>query len=62
VKILVRGADGFLGRHFVAHLRRGGHTVTRGVHRPRLPGDIALDAGRIFRRPAGCRVWLASRW
>lgn len=46
MNILLCGADGFLGRHLQAALAAAGHRVVRGVRRPRLPGDIAIDYGR----------------
>jgi uncharacterized protein YbjT (DUF2867 family) len=43
MKILILGASGFVGRHFVAALQTKGHEVIRGVRKPRLPTDIAVD-------------------
>ncbi len=43
MNILICGADGFLGAAIAAALQARGHTVVRGVHRPRLPGDVAVD-------------------
>lgn len=54
MNILVCGADGFLGRHMVAALHDAGHAVVRGVHRPRLAGDIAID----YRRDHDVATWL----
>jgi uncharacterized protein YbjT (DUF2867 family) len=60
MNILLCGADGFIGRHLEAALRAAGHTVRRGVHRPRRTGDVAIDyrcdlAPEIWRdRLAGC--------
>ncbi len=46
MNILLCGADGFLGRHLAAALVAAGHRVVRGVRRPRLAGDIAIDYAR----------------
>jgi GDP-4-dehydro-6-deoxy-D-mannose reductase len=46
VKILVTGADGFVGRHLVRRLVETGHGVTAGCR----PGGEPLDA------------WLGERW
>jgi uncharacterized protein YbjT (DUF2867 family) len=43
MKILILGASGFVGRHFTAALQTQGHEVIRGVRKPRLPTDIAVD-------------------
>lgn len=43
MKVLVCGADGFLGGHIARALARRGHEVVRGVHHPSLAGDIALN-------------------
>jgi uncharacterized protein YbjT (DUF2867 family) len=43
MKILILGASGFVGRHFAAALQTKGHEVIRGVRKPRLPTDIAVD-------------------
>lgn len=43
MKVLLCGADGFIGRHLAQHLADAGHQVVRGVRRPRLPGDVAVD-------------------
>jgi uncharacterized protein YbjT (DUF2867 family) len=43
MKILICGATGFVGRHLTASLRAAGHTVIRGVRKPTLPDDIAVD-------------------
>ncbi len=44
MKVLVTGADGFIGRHLCSRLERHGHVVTRTVRR--LP-EGASGAGRI---------------
>lgn len=54
MRILICGADGFLGRHLARHLEAAGHAIVRGVHRPRLPGDIAID----YARDTDPAVWL----
>lgn len=43
MKILVCGATGFVGRHLTRVLRLAGHTVIRGIRKPTLPDDIAVD-------------------
>jgi uncharacterized protein YbjT (DUF2867 family) len=43
MKILICGATGFVGRHLTTSLRATGHTVIRGVRKPTLPDDIAVD-------------------
>lgn len=55
MNILLCGADGFLGRHFEAALVAAGHTVWRGVHTPRRPGDVAID----YRRDLSLEDWQA---
>lgn len=54
MKVLVLGADGFVGRHVEAELRRAGHTVVRGTRRPRSGADIAID----YRHDLTPEVWL----
>ena len=46
MKILICGASGFVGRHLAAALQTNGHEVIRGVRKPRLPTDIAVDFGK----------------
>jgi uncharacterized protein YbjT (DUF2867 family) len=46
MKILVCGATGFVGRHFTEALRTAGFTVVRGVRKPTLPNDVAVDYGK----------------
>ena len=41
MKILVTGADGFIGRHLVPHLRAAGHDV---IHVDRGSGDLRIQA------------------
>jgi uncharacterized protein YbjT (DUF2867 family) len=53
MKILICGADGFLGSHFAAALTNRGHMVVRGVRTPRLPGDLAID----YRKDAAAETW-----
>ncbi|MDR2032624.1 MAG: SDR family oxidoreductase [Azoarcus sp.] len=43
MNVFLCGADGFLGRAIHRALIAAGYQVTRGVRRPRLPGDIAID-------------------
>lgn len=43
MRVLVCGADGFLGRHVMLALARRGHQMVRGVHRPKQAGDLVLD-------------------
>ncbi|MDR0634826.1 MAG: SDR family oxidoreductase [Azoarcus sp.] len=52
--VFLCGADGFLGRAIQRALVAAGHRVTRGVRRPRLPGDIAID----YRRDLAPEDWL----
>jgi uncharacterized protein YbjT (DUF2867 family) len=43
MKILICGANGFVGRHLTQILRQAGHRVFRGVRRPTQSGDVAMD-------------------
>lgn len=43
MKILVCGANGFLGRHLCSALEAAGHEVVRGVRVPAHAQDIAID-------------------
>ncbi len=43
MRVLVCGADGFLGQAISGGLVAVGHTVLRGVRRPSQPGDLAMD-------------------
>lgn len=54
MKILVCGADGFLGGHIVAALTERGHQVVRGVRRTRLADDIAID----YRTDTTAETWI----
>lgn len=54
MKILVCGATGFVGRHITTTLRVAGHTVIRGVRKPSLPSDIAID----FCQDSDKEAWL----
>jgi uncharacterized protein YbjT (DUF2867 family) len=54
MKILLCGADGFLGRHIAAVLAARGHVVLRGVHKAGLPGDLVMD----FRSDISPETWL----
>lgn len=51
--ILVCGASGFIGRALCARLSSAGHTVVRGVRRPRHAGELAID----FARDTDPAVW-----
>ncbi len=53
MNILLCGADGMLGRHLGQRLEAAGHRVVRGVHRPRLPGDLEVD----YLRDLNLEVW-----
>ncbi|WP_227815553.1 SDR family oxidoreductase [Nitrogeniibacter aestuarii] len=46
MKILICGANGFIGRALSSHLSAAGHTIVRGVRAPAMPGDIAIDYER----------------
>lgn len=54
MRILLCGADGFLGRHIASALRARGHEVVRGVRRVRLPGDLLMD----YRADFSADAWL----
>ncbi|MDR1462757.1 MAG: SDR family oxidoreductase [Azoarcus sp.] len=54
MKVLLCGADGFLGQAIHRALAAAGHQVIRGVHHLRHPGDIAIDYQRDLRP----EVWL----
>lgn len=54
MRVLLCGADGFLGRHIAAALAAAGHAVVRGVHTPRQPGDVAID----YRQDVEPAAWL----
>ena len=54
MKILVCGANGFVGRHVTQALRQAGHTVFRGVRTPTQPDDIAMD----YRADTHQEIWL----
>lgn len=43
MRILLCGANGFVGRHIESALLNAGHTVIRGVRRANAPQDIAID-------------------
>lgn len=55
MRVLLLGADGFVGHHVEAELRSAGHTVVRGTRRPASETDIAID----FRRDTKPEVWRA---
>ena len=54
MKILVCGANGFVGRHLTQRLREAGHSVFRGVRRPTLLGDVAID----YRTDTAKETWM----
>lgn len=54
MKILLCGADGFLGQAIHTRLARAGHEVIRGVHHPRLPADAQID----YRKDTTPDIWL----
>ncbi|WP_255989344.1 SDR family oxidoreductase [Chitinolyticbacter albus] len=54
-RILLLGADGFIGRHLAAELEARGHTVVGGVRQPRNASDIAVD----FSVDHDVATWLA---
>ena len=43
MRILICGANGFVGRHFVGALNKAGHTVIRGVRKPTGDGEMEMD-------------------
>lgn len=49
MRILVCGADGFIGAAIVRRLTGAGHRVVRGVRRPSHPDDLAIDYCRDLR-------------
>ncbi len=53
MRILICGADGFLGSHIAAVFARRGHEIVRGVHTLRLPGDVAID----YREDITGEIW-----
>ena len=54
MKILICGANGFVGRHLTKELRGAGHLVFRGMRRPTQSNDIAMD----YRTDTAKEVWL----
>lgn len=54
MRVLLCGADGFLGRHIGSALARHGHEVVRGVHRRMHVADLALD----YRSDLTPEAWL----
>lgn len=54
MNVLICGANGFIGRHLHVAFTAAGHQVRRGVRKPRIDGDIAIDYARDH-DPA---VWL----
>ncbi|MDX5364172.1 MAG: SDR family oxidoreductase [Pseudazoarcus pumilus] len=43
MRILICGANGFIGRHLAARLSAAGHTVLRGVRHPAGSDEVAMD-------------------
>lgn len=54
MKALICGATGFVGRHLEAALAAQGHQTVRGVRRPSLPTDIAVD----YDKDVSPELWL----
>lgn len=54
MRILICGANGFIGRAIADRLAAAGHEVIRGVRQPHHPGDIAID----YRRDHAAADWL----
>ncbi|KIF80650.1 SDR family oxidoreductase [Noviherbaspirillum autotrophicum] len=54
MKILVCGANGFIGRHLCAALACAGHQVVRGVRRAGATDEVAID----YARDVQSDVWL----
>ncbi len=48
MRILVCGANGFIGSAIAERLTEAGHTVVRGVRHPATHGDVAIDYTRDF--------------
>jgi uncharacterized protein YbjT (DUF2867 family) len=46
MRVLVCGANGFIGRHLCDAIERAGHEVVRGVRAPANPSDVAIDFAR----------------
>ena len=56
MKILVCGANGFVGSAIAARLEHDGHQVARGVRQPAHPGEIAID----YMSDLTAEQWLAK--
>ena len=54
MRILVCGANGFIGRHLCAALAASGHDIVRGVRTARTADEIAID----YMRDLDPQVWL----
>ncbi len=54
MKILILGAEGFLGRHLARACAAAGHGVRRGVRRSSQPGDVAVD----YRADLDAACWM----
>ena len=66
MQVLVTGATGFIGSHFVPFLAQRGHAVQRVTRRPSRPGDVAWDPARgeidaAALRPPDAVVHLSGR-
>lgn len=46
MRLLICGANGFLGQALERHLTAAGHQVVRGMRRPQRPGDLSFDFAR----------------
>jgi uncharacterized protein YbjT (DUF2867 family) len=56
VRVLVIGAQGFIGRHVVQALEDAGHNVARGVRHPTSESEVCTDFGRM-RQP---QQWVSA--
>lgn len=61
MKILICGANGFIGSHIAAALEAGGHTVVGGVSARRSAGSAASPRGAVtvdYARDTDAETWL----